>query len=217
MERVTIYIDGFNFYYALKRSKLSNPVWKQYYWIDFVKLFSQFLGKEQVLEKVVYFTATPLSSQKSSRQGTLFNANKLINGSRFEVVRGKYYDKQIICPACKYSFSKPEEKRTDVNISVRMMGDCSLDNTDVLVLVTSDSDLVPPVEFIQQHYPNKTVKVYFPPNSFCNDLNYNTIQNKKKVVRLANNILKFANSVMADSVTKDGKTYSIPEKWKCQP
>jgi uncharacterized LabA/DUF88 family protein len=61
-----------------------------------------------------------------------------------------------------------------------MMGDCSLNQTDVLVLVTSDSDLVPPVEFIQKSYTNKTVKVYFPPNSFCNDLNYNMIKDKKK-------------------------------------
>lgn len=214
MERVTFYIDGFNFYYALKRSKVSNPVWKQFYWIDFVKLFSQFLGNNQVLSKVVYFTATPLSSQKSSRQGTLFNANKLINGDHFEVVRGKYYDKQIICPSCKYSISKPEEKRTDVNISVRMMGDCSLNATDVLVLVSADSDLAPPIEFIQKHYPDKTVRVYFPPNSFCNDLNYNMIRNKKRVVKLSSNIGKFANSIMPESVINNGKTYTIPEKWK---
>ena len=214
MERVTFYIDGFNFYYALKRSKLSNPVWKRFYWIDFVKLFSQFLGDNQILSKVVYFTATPLSPQKSSRQGSLLNANKIINGERFEVIRGKYFDKQVICPACKFSISKPEEKRTDVNISVRMMGDCSLNNTDVLVLVTSDSDLVPPIEFIQKHYPNKTVRVYFPPNSFCNDLNYNMIKNKKRVVKLSINIGKFANSILPDTVTDGKKTATIPEKWK---
>jgi uncharacterized LabA/DUF88 family protein len=214
MERVTFYIDGFNFYYALKRSKLSNPVWKQFYWIDFVKLFGQFLGDNQVLEKVVYFTATPLSPQKSSRQGTLFNANKLLNGNRFEVVRGKYYDKQFICPSCQFSISKPEEKRTDVNISVRMMGDCSLNTTDVLVLVSADSDLVPPVEFIQKHHKNKTVRVYFPPNAYCNDLNYNMISHKKKVVKLSNNIGKFANSVMPDTVTNGIKTVTIPQKWQ---
>jgi len=213
MERVTFYIDGFNFYYALKRSKESDPLWKRFYWIDFVKLFNQFLGNNQTLSKVVYFTATPLSPQKSSRQGTLFNANKLINGERFEVVRGKYFEKQVICPYCKYSINKPEEKRTDVNISVRMMGDCSLDATDILVLVSADSDLVPPVEFIQKHYSNKIVKVYFPPNSFCNDLNYNMIKNKRKIVKLSSNIGKFTNSIMPDTVTDGIKSYTIPKKW----
>jgi len=215
MERVTFYIDGFNFYYALKRSKLSNPIWKQFYWIDFVKLFSQFLGNNQVLERVVYFTATPLNTQKSSRQGALFNANKLLNGNRFELVRGKYYDKQFICPSCQFSISKPEEKRTDVNISVRMLGDCSLNATDVLVLVSADSDLVPPVEFIQKHYKNKTIKVYFPPNAYCNDLNYNMINNKKKVVKLSNNIGKFTNSVMPNTVSNGIKSVVIPQKWQC--
>jgi len=214
MERVTFYIDGFNFYYALKRSKKTDPVWNRFYWIDFIKLFSQFLGSNQILSKVVYFTATPLSSQKSSRQGTLFNANKLVNGDRFEVVRGKYFDKQVICPSCKYSINKPEEKRTDVNISVRMIGDCVLDNTDILVLVSADSDLTPPIEFIQKHYKNKTVRVYFPPNSFCNDINYNMMKNKKKIVKLSDNKSKFTNSIMPDVVTDGTKTFTIPEKWK---
>ena len=93
MKRVTVYVDGFNFYYGLKAIKKTDVDWKNYYWIDFVKLFEQFLGPEQSLQKVVYFTASPLNPQKSSRQGTLFNANKLINGERFEIVRGKYFDK----------------------------------------------------------------------------------------------------------------------------
>ena len=96
-----------------------------------------------------------------------------------------------------------------------MIGDCSLNATDVLVLVSADSDLTPPIEFIQKHYPDKTVRVYFPPNSFCNDLNYNMIKNKKHVVKLSNNIGKFANSIMPDVVIEDGISYYIPAKWKC--
>lgn len=79
VQRVTFYIDGFNFYYGLKRTKSIDPDWKAFYWIDFVKLFSQFLGKDQVLEKVIYFTASPLDPNKSSRQSALLNANRLLN------------------------------------------------------------------------------------------------------------------------------------------
>ncbi|HRZ98838.1 MAG TPA: hypothetical protein P5084_14875, partial [Paludibacter sp.] len=82
MKRVTVYIDGFNFYYALKRTKKIDSDWNQFYWIDFVKLFSFFLGEDQELVKVIYFTASPLSPQKSSRQSALLNANKLINDSK---------------------------------------------------------------------------------------------------------------------------------------
>ena len=102
-KRVTFYVDGFNFYFGLKRTRKSVCGWKRYYWIDIVKLFEGFLGEGQVLERVIYFTASPLSPAKNSRQSAFLNANKLINGDRFEIVRGKYYDKQFICPYCKAS------------------------------------------------------------------------------------------------------------------
>ena len=111
--------------------------------------------------RLFYYTASPLNPEKSSRQSAFLNANKLINGDRFEVVRGKYLDKQIQCPNCHYAISRPEEKKTDVNISVRMIADCVLDATDTIVLVSADSDLVPPLEFIQKQYPEKRIKVYF--------------------------------------------------------
>ena len=89
-KRITFYVDGFNFYFGLKRTKQADKDWKNYYWIDIAKLFNSFLGKNQILEKVVYFTASPLDPQKNSRQSAFLNANKLINGDKFEIVRGKY-------------------------------------------------------------------------------------------------------------------------------
>ncbi|GHT51069.1 hypothetical protein FACS189440_19570 [Bacteroidia bacterium] len=214
MKRVTVYIDGFNFYYGLKRKKIIDSDWKKFYWIDFVKLFEQFLGQDQILQRVVYFTATPLSSSKSSRQGALLNANKIINKDKFEIIRGKYFAKQITCPYCNASIDKPEEKRTDVNISVQIIGDCALNKTDVVILVSADSDLVPPLEFIQQNFPDKKVKVYFPPTGHSGDLNNNIVQNKGKVVKLEYNKSKFFNSIMSDTVTNGTKTSTIPDKWK---
>ena len=114
-QRVTFYIDGFNFYYGLRRTRKVEPWWGNYYWIDIVKLCESFLGDGQELTKVVYFTASPLSPEKSSRQSAFLNANSLINGDRFEVVRGKYLEKHLSCPNCHYSISRPEEKKTDVN------------------------------------------------------------------------------------------------------
>lgn len=213
-DKVTIYIDGFNFYYGLRRIKKLNPTWKKYYWIDFVKLFEQFLGIDQELRKVIYFTASPLNPQKSSRQSALLNANKLINGSKFEIVRGKYFSKQILCPHCNGSISKPEEKRTDVNISVRMIGDCALNYTDVLILVSADSDLVPPIEFIQKEFKDKKIKVYFPPTAFCDDLQQNILIHKGKIIQLEKNAIKFENSIMPNEVSDEKSTYKKPDKWE---
>ena len=132
-ERVTFYVDGFNFYYGLKHIKRIDKKWRRVYWIDIVKLFSQFLSPSQTLEKIVYFTASPLNQEKSNRQGAFLNANKLLNDSKFEVVRGKYLKKIIECPNCKYAISKPEEKKTDVNMAIRMIGDCMDNKTDIIV------------------------------------------------------------------------------------
>lgn len=212
--RVTFYIDGFNFYYGIKRAKKSNSVWGKYYWIDVVKLCESFLGENQALEKVVYFTATPLSSEKSSRQSAFLNANRLLNGDRFEIVRGKYLKKEYICPYCNGTISRPEEKKTDVNISVRMIADCILNKTDKIALVSADSDLIPPIEFIQKQYPHIGIKVYFPPSNYASDIKDNLIHHRSKPVLMINNERRFEHAVMEFEVEKDGMKYTIPDKWK---
>ena len=82
MRRVTFYIDGFNFYYGIKRSMKADKKWGNVYWLNVVKLCSGFVAPDEILEKVVYFTAAPLSTGKSNRQGAFLNANKAINGNQ---------------------------------------------------------------------------------------------------------------------------------------
>jgi len=214
MERVNFYVDGFNFYYGLRRLKATDSDWQKFYWLDFVKLFQHFIGENQFLQKVCYFTAPPLKIGKSNRQSLLLKANILLNGNRFEVIKGQFYEKELICPVCKSTYTKPEEKRTDVNISVRMMEDCSLNNVDTLVLVCADSDLIPPLLSIKKYHPEKKIRVYFPPDNFSGALMDFMRACKGNVVRLENNKVKFFNSIMPDIVAKDGKKYPIPTKWK---
>lgn len=213
-QRVTFYIDGFNFYFGLKRSKKSDHDWAGFYWIDMVKLCESFLGDNQTLEKVIYFTASPLNPQKNSRQSAFLNANRLLNPDRFEVVRGKYMDKQIICPYCKGSISRPEEKKTDVNISIRMIEDCINKNTDVVALVSADSDLIPPLDMIRRNFRLIKIKVYFPPSNGSHDLKDKMLEFRNKPVYMLRNKHRFAAAVMPDLVERDGKKYEIPDKWR---
>lgn len=213
-KRVTFYVDGFNFYYGLKRMRRIDSRWHRYYWIDVVKFFEQFVGLGQELAKVVYFTASPLDPAKSSRQSAFLNANVLRNPEKFEIVRGKYINKTIQCPNCKISINRPEEKKTDVNLSVRMMGDCFKDATDVVVLISADTDLIPPIDFILKNFKDKKVKVYFPPANNSFDINEYMKAHKGGVVRLESNEVKFINSIMPETVSNGEKTYTIPENWK---
>lgn len=41
-----------------------------------------------------------------------------------------------------------------------MIADCVLNATDSIVLISADSDLVPPLEFIQKHYPEKRKSLF---------------------------------------------------------
>ena len=139
-------------------------------------------------------------------------------------MRGKYLDKQIQCPNCHDAISRPEEKKTDVNISVRMIADCVLNDTDTIVLVSADSDLVPPLEFIQKQYPEKRIKVYFPPSNFSFDLkdrsalplgsSKNLMHHSSKPVLMYKKERRFRDAIMSDVVTDGTKHYEVPKKWK---
>ncbi|MEO0505788.1 MAG: NYN domain-containing protein [Bacteroidota bacterium] len=211
--RTIVYVDGFNFYYGLKRKKRLDERWGAYYWIDFCKLFQQFLAPEDTLLQVKYFTAPPLSLEKRIRQSALFKANDLINGEKFKVIKGKYIDKPVHCNNCHTDFTKPEEKRTDVNIAVNLIGDCALNRVDKLILVSADSDLVPPLEFIKTNYPDKKLRIFFPPTNYSNDLR--DIADRGKVTQLERSWSCFHNAIMPYVVTKEDGTDSalIPPEW----
>ncbi len=209
MKRVIYYFDGFNFYYGLREICKSDKDWKRFYWIDFIALCEEFISSDQTLECVKYFTSPPVNVNKKSRQSALLNANKLINGSRFEVVKGKYYTKNIKCNICSGVFQTQEEKRTDVNISIQMLLDCFNNKVDKLVLVTADSDLINTVQTIKSQFPSKEVKIYFPPKRTSSEL----FDLCKPVVYLENNKSKFDKAVMNDIVTVGAKSYTKPKEW----
>ena len=89
-----------------------------------------------------------------------------------------------------------------------------MNTTDIVALVSADSDLVPPIELIQRRFPNVGIKVYFPPSNFSNDLKDNLIHHRSKPVLMIKNLRRFQTAVMPDIVSKDGKSYTIPGKWK---
>ena len=95
-----------------------------------------------------------------------------------------------------------------------MIEDCMMNATDIVALVSADSDLVLPLELIQRRFTDVGIKVYFPPSNFRNDLKDNLIHYRSKPVLMINNLRRFQLSVIPDIVSKLGKMYSIPIKWK---
>ncbi|RTY39567.1 NYN domain-containing protein [Chlorobium phaeovibrioides] len=64
---------------------------------------------------------------------------------------------------CGHVRADYNEKMTDVNIATQMLIGAYQDQYDVAVLVSGDSDLVPPIRHIHDQFPAKRVVVAFPP------------------------------------------------------
>jgi len=214
MQRVSFFIDGFNFYHSLRSQRRTDSDYQRFYWLDFVKLFQQFIDTGQVLHKVYYFTAPPLDDDKSVRQGQLLEANKALYPNIFEIIKGQFYEKRVRCKVCRSIYTIAEEKHTDVNIAVQMLCDCSANNVDTIVLVSADSDLLTPLQSIKRIYPEKKIRVYFPPELRSGALSDFMREIGKRVVRLKYSKARFLSSIMPDTVTVDEKTFTIPVKWQ---
>lgn len=214
MKRVIFYFDGFNFYNGLKAKAEIDAKWKNYYWMDFVSFCKSFLhAASHQLIKVKYFTAPPKNKDKRTKQQVLFNANRSINGDLFQFINGEYQDKHLNCNACGASFSVPEEKRTDVGIAVDMILDCINDEVDMLILISADSDQIPTIKAIKKQFPDKELKVYFPPQRNSTELR----SLMATVVFLEDNEERFKKAVMPGEVkhlTDETKTYTRPLSWK---
>ena len=74
------------------------------------------------------------------------------------------------CNGCGRTGKVPKEKKTDVNIAVELMTDAFSDGFDSALMITADSDLVPPILAIRRLFPLKRVAVSFPPRRFSTEL-----------------------------------------------
>jgi len=202
-QRVCIYVDGFNFYFGLK-----SKGWKKYYWLDIVKFFEHFIKPHQELVQLTYFSAIPLNKDKHDRQDLFFSANRL--NPKFRLELGKYLPKTKTCRVCNSKHISFEEKETDVKIAIKMISDVIYDVCDITILVSADSDLVPPIEFIKSYNPIHKIFIYFPPNRFSSNLNAIATKTKK----LDGATVEFSNSLLPDSIRlSNGFTIKRPDKW----
>ena len=57
---------------------------------------------------------------------------------------------------------------TDVNIATHLLVDAYQDKYDMAMLISGDSDLVPPIKAVHENFPAKRVFVAFPPKRHNN-------------------------------------------------
>lgn len=110
-QKVIVYVDGFNFYYGLRKNR-----WRKYYWLDMVRLFESFMRLNQELVAVKYFSARVEDDGKSLRQNAFFQANQM--NPKFKLILGKYLRKTFKCKECGFLNDTYEEKESDVRIGM---------------------------------------------------------------------------------------------------
>ena len=163
-ERTITYIDGYNFYHGICDARLHSSRW-----LDLTAMSQSLLKPQQRLELVRYFTTMVRNNPpKAKRQSTFIEALRARGG--IEIDFGHFLSKSMKCPNCGNEWTKHEEKKTDVNIAVRILDDAFDDRFDVAMVVSGDSDLVPAIESIHTRFPNKRIIVAFPPKRHSAEL-----------------------------------------------
>lgn len=167
MTRVSLYVDGFNLYFGLKAKG-----WRKYYWLDHHALGIRLLRDGQVLVASNYFTSRirPHDGNDAdvARQAVYLDA--LAARGEVAIHYGHFLVKRRWGASCRATWTSFEEKMTDVNIAVRLLADAADDAFDVALVVSGDSDLVPPISELRRRWPTKRVVAVWPPQRHSNEL-----------------------------------------------
>ncbi len=181
MDHVCIFIDGSNFYHALKEANL--PVD-----INFAELAAALVGPERRHMQTFYHN-TPLvrpapgdpdydaRESRYRRQQNLFNAlryvpNLTLKLGRFQRIRGE--GQEAVCPSYGHSFQLAGtatfvEKSVDVMLATDVLLHATKNHYDVAVLISSDADYKHAVEKAKLEF-NKAVELRQIESARCYDL-----------------------------------------------
>jgi uncharacterized LabA/DUF88 family protein len=168
--RVGCYVDGFNLYFGLRDSNF-----RRFLWLDLEALAKNLALPGQAVLYTKYFT-TRISggrptdrpdyaaqiNAKRKRQSDYIEALVTHAGS-IQLFEGHFQSKTVSCRKCSATWNDAEEKMTDVNIATEMLMDAFANKFDTALLISGDSDLVPPLRAVRTRFPDKRAIVAFPP------------------------------------------------------
>jgi len=200
-ERVIVYVDGFNLYFGLLEAGFNNCKWLNIY-----KLAANLLQINQELIEIKYFTSRVSNNpDKQKRQTTYIEALESVG---IRIFYGHYQSDKTECRQCGNIWPTFHEKMTDVNIATQIMIDAFQDRYDMAMLISGDSDLVPPIKTIHELFKNKRVFVAFPPK-----------RHNSSVALVAKGSMIIGRKKLVDSlfesevVKKNGFILRKPKEW----
>jgi hypothetical protein len=155
--RAALYVDGFNFYHAVK--DLNEPFLK---WCNLWRLGEIVIPSvSEQLVRVVFCTAhAPGEPQRRWRQDQFMNALRNVG---VECVLGHYITEPRDCKNCSHVWEKPTEKASDLNLGLSLITDAWNDVFDRAYLLTADSDQTATARFLRQTINGKSLISVAPP------------------------------------------------------
>lgn len=209
MQRLILYIDGFNLYYrALRETRLL--------WLDLEKLAGFYFPRFDVVA-IKYFTAhvdeNPFDKEQTLRQQIYLRA--LRTTPKVEVILGNFPSKATFLPRMKQwdkglfmttEVRKTEEKKSDVNLATHMLLDGFKDRYDVAAVCSNDSDLELPVRAIREEL-NKGVVILNPAELAPASLK--RYANSVKVIRAS----AIRAAQFPTTITDENGTFHRPPAW----
>lgn len=147
MEKVAVYIDGSNFYHYLKDDEISFPKGKGFNFKDFVDFL---VGDKRKCISKRYYIGIFRNVDKTTKSAELVRGQQKflskLESDDFVIKRGRIlYDKGRI-----------REKGTDVKIATDLIIGAIDDHYDTAILISSDTDLIPALQYIR--YKKKKIE-----------------------------------------------------------
>ena len=165
MNRVAFFIDGFNLYHSLKEKA------PECRWLNLRRLCEHYINPEkEMIVAIYYFSAIAYWHPDSKKAQRHLKYIERLRQENVIPVLGRFKEKDIHCRLCGRSFKSHEEKRTDVNIALKIVSEAVLGTYDTGILVSGDTDMIPSIETIRNLSLNKRMGVLFPLNRFTNEL-----------------------------------------------
>ena len=188
--RTSIYIDGFNFYYAAVKGT-------PYKWLDFGATFRMLLRPPHRIDCIKYYTARVTGHrdpQQPLRQQVFWRALAATT-PELQIIEGSFLTHEVRRPLAQpgagprtVAVLDTEEKGSDVNLAVHLLNDAWLDAFDCAVIVSNDSDLAEAMRLVRQHHPAKKLGLVFARHSGGNP-SYELSRHAHFVKRLSRSVL----------------------------
>jgi uncharacterized LabA/DUF88 family protein len=208
--RVIFLIDGFNLYHSISDAQKDSGLGSK--WLDIRSLMSAYLehlSPKASIEEIFFFTAIRTHVQKFNPQTVQRHKDylKILKNTGIQVIEGKFKKGKSYCKTCKKEGEKYEEKETDVNIAVKLVELAFMDQADIFVIVSGDTDLIPGVDVVRRQFPHKKVFVIFPYKRKNTDILSRVDGNFKMKADT------YARHQFDDPYTIDKKSFTKPKHW----